>query len=146
MLSFSTLLTMAVVGTATPPAAPPAAPPAQHMIGLYNSNIAGSGLVYGQALGGGWGFHVSGIGWSQAGSPPFYDVGGALTKDITVQEWGSLYGFLGAGAGSIGTDVAPGIGVALGPLFAELGYSVFVDSAGKPGFVPAGGLGLGLHF
>jgi hypothetical protein len=125
-----------------------------HSVGLYVSNIAGSGLTYAQRLGGGYGFHVSAIGWGQAGSL-FANAGGALTREIDRRPWGTLYGLLAAGVG-LGTfsgggglpasaapqyDVAPGLGFTWGPLVAEIGYSIYYNDRGI-GFTPAGGAGL----
>ena len=125
-----------------------------HGIGIYVSNIAGSGLTYSRTFSNGWGFHVSGIGWGQAGSA-FANLGAAVTREIDRRDTGTLYGLLAAGTGigsffgggglaggsNVQVNVAPGIGFAWGPLNVELGYSIY-HNAGGVGFTPAGGAGL----
>lgn len=133
-------------------------PADQHAVGLYISNIAGSGLTYTRTFSSGWGFHVSGIGWGQGGST-FANVGAAVTRDIDRREFGTLYGLLAVGTGigsffgggglsatnNVQANIAPGIGFAWGPLNLEVGYSVY-SNAGGVGFTPAGGLGLNWRF
>jgi hypothetical protein len=132
-----------------------------HSLGVMVSNIAGSGLTYQHRFDSGWGFHVSGIGWSQGGSA-FYNFGGAVTKDFVEREWGALYGLAAVGYGvdmfsgfagpsgtrpgaNIQSNFAPGIGLRYHMLQLELGYSIFANASG-PGFTPAGGGGLFFHF
>lgn len=127
-------------------------------LGLYVSNIAGSGLTYLHVYPSGWGYHLSGIGWGTGGST-FLNVGGAVTKELDRRDWGTLYGLVAAGTGlgnffgggglpatsSLQYNVAPGVGVSVGPLLVEVGYSVFYNGA-QAGFGPAGGAGLAWWF
>lgn len=129
-----------------------------HAIGLYVSNIAGSGLTYTRHFQNGWGFHLSGIGWGQGGTT-FANVGGAVTRDISRRDYGTLYGLLAAGTAigsffgggglaggsNVQVNVAPGVGFGWGPLTVEVGYSFFNNENG-PGFTPAGGVGLHWRF
>lgn len=143
-----------VVLAASPAMAAPQEREETQGVGLYVSNIAGSGFTYWRQIGGGFGFHVSGIGWGQ-GASSFFNVGGAVTKEFDRREWGSLYGLLAVGTGvgsflggsglssslDLQTNITPGVGVTMGPIFLEAGYSVYRNSGGV-GFVPAGGAGL----
>ena len=148
----ASLLTLAAwCSLSQPVLAAPAGTGPTHSLGLYVSNIAGSGLTYVLDNGpSGMGFHVSGIGWGQ-GSSSFLNVGAALTKSLTRQEWGSLYalGAVGLGAGSAQAapeaNFAPGVGIQLGIFRAELAYSVYTNSKGT-GFTPAGGFGMFVSF
>lgn len=153
------LLTAAILlaATATPALAWDGAD-SKNAVGLYISNLAGSGLTYMRELDGGWGFHVSLVGWGQ-GSSMFFNGGAALTREIDRRPWGVLYGLLGAGAGlntfsgeaglqggsNLQVNLAPGIGFAWGPLFGEVGYSVYHNGGGF-GFGPGAGLGLKWSF
>lgn len=129
-------------------------PRERQAVGFYVSNMAGSGLTYLKTFGNGWGYHVSGIGWGQGGSA-FFNVGGALTRDLDYRPWGTLYAFGGLGFGmgtfsgggglqpatNLQVNVTPGIGFTWGPIALEFGYSLFNTSQGL-GFGPAGGAGL----
>lgn len=123
-------------------------------VGIYVSNIAGSGLAYHRTYADGWGWRVAGLGRGE-GAATFFNVGGALTRELDRRPWGTLYGLLGAGAGldsfygaygmppanNVQFNLSPGIGFAWGPLVAEIGYSVYYNGV-TPGFGPGGGLGL----
>ena len=129
-----------------------------HAVGLYVSNMSGSGLSYQRLFGNGWGFRVSGIGWGQGGSA-FVNAGAEVTKEIDRTEWGSLYGLLATGVGlgtftgggglaggnNLQANIAPGLGLQWGLLNVEVGYSVYTNSGGV-GFTPAGGAGLMWRF
>jgi hypothetical protein len=128
-------------------------------VGMYISNIAGSGLTYSRHFNNGWGFHLSGIGWGQSGNA-FINAGAAVTRDFTIANEARLYGLVAVGTGlgsfagaapanpsrpDLQANFAPGVGLALGPFNVELGYSVFTNQTG-PGFCPAGGAGLSWWF
>jgi hypothetical protein len=131
-----------------------------HAVGLYVSNMSGSGLSYQRLFGNGWGFRVSGIGWGQGGSA-FVNAGAEVTKEIDRTDWGSLYGLLATGVGlgsftgnagaglgggtNLQANLAPGLGLQWGLLNVEIGYSIYSNSGGI-GFTPAGGLGLNWRF
>lgn len=155
------LLAAAAWSVAAPAAAAaelPAARRESRGVGLYASNIAGSGATWQQDLGGGWGYHASFVGWGQA-PQVLVNAGGALTREIDRREWGTLYGLLAAGTlvdgffgghglpGGMSTqaNVTPGLGVGVGPFIFEAGYSIYVNQGG-PGFVPAGGAGMFWRF
>lgn len=151
------LATTMLVASATPALAAPKAAE-DNAVGLYVSNIAGSGLTYAHNFGNGWGAHISGIGWGQ-GPSAFFNVGGAVTREFDRREWGTLYGLVAVGTGIGGflgtggmtgnldlqTNFTPGVGVTLGPVVLEGGYSIYRNSGGV-GFVPAGGAGLFWRF
>ncbi|MEB3198582.1 MAG: hypothetical protein VKP62_15400 [Candidatus Sericytochromatia bacterium] len=123
-------------------------------LGMSVSWIAGSGLTYFRTFPNGFGYHVAGVGWGQ-GASGFWNVGGALTKELARHSSGSLYGLLASGAGislfsgmgglSGGTspqiNVAPGAGFTWGNFFFEGGMSFFYNDQGF-GYTPAFGGGL----
>jgi hypothetical protein len=158
MRSKSCLIALALVAGLAAPAHAQAVASDRHAVGVYVSNIAGSGLTYTRNFNNGWGFHVSGIGWGQGGSA-FYNFGGAVTKDFVERDWGAVYGLAAVGYGvdlftgfsgskpgaNIQSNFAPGVGLRYHMLQLELGYSIFANANG-PGFTPAGGAGLLFHF
>jgi hypothetical protein len=151
-------LALAAPALAQSPAPAPRAE--SHAVGLYLSNMSGSGLSYQRLFGNGWGFRVSGIGWGQ-GSSAFINAGAEVTKEIDRNDWGSLYGLLATGVGlgtftgnsgaglgggsNLQANLAPGLGLQWGLLNVEIGYSIYTNSGGV-GFTPAGGAGLMWRF
>src|SRR4051812_37339525 len=69
----------------------------QQGVGLYVSNIAGSGLTYSRELRSGWGFHTSVVGWAPPGGASFVNGGAAVTRELDRRPWGRIYGLVGAG-------------------------------------------------
>lgn len=137
--------------------ASPEEPKGRQALGLSVSNMAGSGLTYLRMNENGFGWRVAGIGWGSQGSGgAFWNVGAAAIREFDRKEWGSIYGMLSAGAGlrvfsgAFGLpaqggpeiNLAPGIGINLGPVFLEAGYSVWHNPADRVGFGPAFGGGL----
>lgn len=157
---FALALALATAAPALATEAQPSenSPQDRNGVGLFVSNMSGSGLTYSREFKSGFGFHLSAIGWGQ-GSSSFVNAGFALTKEFDRREWGRLYGLAAVGVGlgsffgsgglaggnSLQADFAPGIGVEVGPFVAEVGYSVYTNPSG-PGFVPAGGLGFNWWF
>jgi hypothetical protein len=135
---------------AQPALAATAQPGVEHSIGFYGSNMCGSGLTYSLHVPSGQGLHVSAIGWSVPGNT-WYNIGGALTQDIAQPDWGRVYALV-AGGVALGNNawvpnIAPGVGVDWGGLYAEFGYSFFPNQAavGAPlglSSVPAFGVGV----
>lgn len=135
----------------------PEAPKERQALGLSVSYLAGSGLTYLKLNENGFGWRVAGVGWGSQGSgQAFWNVGGAFLREFDRKEWGSVYGMLSAGAGlrvfsgAFGmppsggpeVNVAPGIGVNIGPFFVEAGYSVWHNPVDRVGFGPAFGGGV----
>jgi len=131
------------------------APREQRAVGAAFSVLSGSGLSYTQTMPSGWGYHVAGVGWGQAGRS-YVNVGGAITREIDRRPWGTLYGLLAAGAGidsfaggegglqgatTPQLNLSPGLGFTWGPIMLELGYSVYSNASGI-GFGPGYGGGL----
>lgn len=120
-------------------------------IGIYVSNLAGAGITYRHRFTSGWGFHVSAVGYDAPGSAPFATAGLAVTREFSRVYQSSLYGFLATGFGygdiwgGFAPNVAPGIGIDVGPFYGEVGYSLYSNSGG-PGFVPAFGAGWSWDF
>lgn len=148
MLKWKSLALACAVGalTAQPALAAKAEPGVEHSLGFYGSTMCGSGLTYVLHTPSGFGLHTSFIGWS-ANGVTWFNVGGALTQDISTQPWGRVYGLL-AGGYAVNENgwlpnVAPGVGVDWGGLFAEVGYSFYPDAA-RAGIssLPAFGVGL----
>ncbi|MEB3223057.1 MAG: hypothetical protein VKS61_13355 [Candidatus Sericytochromatia bacterium] len=120
-------------------------------MGFYGSNMCGSGLTYVLHTPSGLGFHASFIGWNLPDNV-FFNVGGAVTQDISKQPWDRVYGLL-AGGYAIGSggalpNIAPGIGVDMNGLFGEVGYSFYPDpaKAGSGGFSSLPTFGLGVRW
>ncbi len=146
-----TMLGVMVLGASNPALA--ANDRTESYMGLYVSNLAGSGLTFGQRHPSGFGYHVSGIGFAQDGRG-WMNVGGAITKDLITRDWGTMYGLVacGLGVGSAplnmpqGFNLSPGIGFDWGDAFVELGmsFSPSTRNVGVIDFLP--GLGGGVKF
>jgi hypothetical protein len=143
-----------------PPAAPQATrPPApQRGVGLTIGAVAGSGLTYAHPLPGGFDIRVAGSGATASEGRRFWNLGGALTRDLVTWEVGATgaacYALVGVDARGTVFDGArglpagaamqvrltPGLGLAGGPFYVEGGLSAY--HAGSVGFEPVFGSGL----
>lgn len=148
---------LALAGLVTMPAAQAAE---KNGLGVYVSNFAGSGLTYTRVTNSGWGLHLSGFAYAQ-NSTMVVNYGGAITKEIAQIEDSSVYALLGTGIGyfpnnnTVSVNIGPGIGLRMGPLTLEAGFSLFSDPNNNVvingtrqlfGFGPSGGAGLSFWF
>ncbi|MEB3220861.1 MAG: hypothetical protein VKS61_02170 [Candidatus Sericytochromatia bacterium] len=127
-------------------------------VGLTIGAVAGSGLTYAHPLPGGFGLRVAGSGAIGSEARRFWNLGGALTRDLVTWEVGTTpaacYALVGVDArgtvfdgarglpagSAIQLRLTPGLGLVGGPFYVEGGLSAY--HAGGVGFEPAFGSGL----